>query len=119
MVIIFYNFSIQYFPLLYFINLDAFSTSHRSHSSNVGVTKFINICVSGFHLQKEYDYLSKVLLNPSRPFAALIGGAKVSSKITVINNLLDHVDKLLIGGGIFNTICYYMYRIYVLISFII
>jgi phosphoglycerate kinase len=60
------------------------------------------MCVSGFHLQKEYDYLSKALVEPLRPFAALIGGAKVSTKISVINNLLDRVDKLLIGGGISN-----------------
>jgi phosphoglycerate kinase len=78
---------------------DAFGTAHRAHASTEGVTKFIDICASGFLMQKELEYFDKILLNPDRPFVAILGGAKVSDKITVIENLMDKVDTLIIGGG--------------------
>ena len=82
-----------------FVN-DAFGTAHRAHCSNVGVTKFVDgDCVVGYLMQKEIDFLGNAVNNPERPFVAILGGAKVSSKISVINNLLDKVDTLIIGGG--------------------
>ena len=82
-----------------FVN-DAFGTAHRAHCSNVGVTKFVDgDCVVGYLMQKEIDFLGNAANNPERPFVAILGGAKVSSKISVINNLLDKVDTLIIGGG--------------------
>ena len=82
-----------------FVN-DAFGTAHRAHWSNVGVTKFVDgDCVVGYLMQKEIDFLGNAVNNPERPFVAILGGAKVSSKISVINNLLDKVDTLIIGGG--------------------
>ena len=78
---------------------DAFGTAHRAHCSNVGVTKYIKTSVVGYLMQKEIDFLGNAVNNPKRPFAAILGGAKVSSKISVINNLLDKVDVLIIGGG--------------------
>lgn len=81
-----------------FVN-DAFGTAHRAHCSNVGVTKFIDTAVVGYLMQKEIDFLGNAVDNPERPFVAILGGAKVSSKISVINNLLDKVDTLIIGGG--------------------
>ncbi len=78
---------------------DAFGSSHRAHCSTVGVTKFVKEAAVGYLMQKEIDYLGNAVNNPARPFAAIIGGAKVSSKIDVINNLLDKVDILIIGGG--------------------
>ena len=82
-----------------FVN-DAFGTAHRAHCSNVGVTEFIEgDCVVGYLMQKEIDFLGNAVNNPTRPFVAILGGAKVSSKISVINNLLDKVDTLIIGGG--------------------
>ncbi len=81
-----------------FVN-DAFGTAHRAHCSNVGVTQFIPVSVVGYLMQKEIDFLGNAVNNPKRPFAAILGGAKVSSKISVINNLLDKVDILIIGGG--------------------
>ncbi|MBO4888704.1 MAG: phosphoglycerate kinase [Firmicutes bacterium] len=81
-----------------FVN-DAFGTAHRAHCSNVGVTKYIPVSVVGYLMQKEIDFLGNAVNNPKRPFAAILGGAKVSSKISVINNLLDKVDILIIGGG--------------------
>ncbi len=82
-----------------FVN-DAFGTAHRAHCSNVGVTKFVEgDCVVGYLMQKEIDFLGNAVNNPVRPFVAILGGAKVSSKISVINNLLDKVDTLIIGGG--------------------
>ena len=82
-----------------FVN-DAFGTAHRAHCSNVGVTKFIKgDCVVGYLMQKEIDFLGNAVNNPERPFVAILGGAKVSSKISVIENLLDKVDTLIIGGG--------------------
>ena len=81
-----------------FVN-DAFGTAHRAHCSNVGVTKFVKTAVVGYLMQKEIDFLGNAVNNPERPFVAILGGAKVSSKISVINNLLDKVDTLIIGGG--------------------
>ena len=81
-----------------FVN-DAFGTAHRAHCSNVGVTKYVDTAVVGYLMQKEIDFLGNAVNNPKRPFVAILGGAKVSSKISVINNLLDKVDTLIIGGG--------------------
>ena len=81
-----------------FVN-DAFGTAHRAHCSNVGVTKFVDTAVVGYLMQKEIDFLGNAVEHPERPFVAILGGAKVSSKISVINNLLDKVDTLIIGGG--------------------
>ena len=77
---------------------DAFGTAHRAHASTVGVTKFIT-SVAGLLLQKEIKYLDKVVRSPEHPFIAILGGAKVSDKIGVIENLIDKVDRFLIGGG--------------------
>lgn len=81
-----------------FVN-DAFGTAHRAHCSNVGVTKYVDTAAVGYLMQKEIDFLGNAVNNPERPFVAILGGAKVSSKISVINNLLDKVDTLIIGGG--------------------
>ena len=78
---------------------DAFGTAHRAHASTEGVTKFISPAVAGFLMEKEIAIIGKALSNPERPFYALIGGAKVSSKIDVLENLLKIVDKIIIGGG--------------------
>lgn len=82
---------------------DAFGSSHRAHSSVAGVTKFLQPAVSGFLLEKEIKYLSNAIEHPDRPFVAILGGAKVSDKIGVIENLLDKVDSILIGGGMMYT----------------
>ncbi len=81
-----------------FVN-DAFGTAHRAHCSNVGVTQYVDTAVVGYLMQKEIDFLGNAVNNPVRPFVAILGGSKVSSKISVINNLLDKVDTLIIGGG--------------------
>jgi phosphoglycerate kinase len=78
---------------------DAFGSAHRAHSSTEGVTKFIKTSAAGYLMQKELDYLGEAISNPKRPYCAILGGAKISGKIDVINNLLDKVDILLIGGG--------------------
>ncbi|MBQ4188066.1 MAG: phosphoglycerate kinase [Firmicutes bacterium] len=78
---------------------DAFGTAHRAHCSNVGVTKYVKTSVVGYLMQKEIDFLGNAVNNPKRPFVAILGGSKVSSKISVIENLLDKVDVLIIGGG--------------------
>lgn len=78
---------------------DAFGSSHRAHSSVAGVTKFLQPAVSGYLLEKEIKYLNDSINNPKRPFVAILGGAKVSDKIGVIENLLDKVDSILVGGG--------------------
>jgi len=82
---------------------DAFGTAHRAHASTEGVTKYFDVCASGYLLQKEIKYLAEVLEKPKRPFTSIIGGAKISGKIEVIGNLLDKVDHLLIGGGMMFT----------------
>jgi len=81
---------------------DAFGTAHRAHASTEGGTKYLP-AYAGFLMKKEIDVMSKALENPTRPFTALIGGAKVSDKISVIENLLKKVDTLIIGGGMANT----------------
>jgi phosphoglycerate kinase len=82
----------------YYVN-DAFGTAHRAHASTVGVTTFVQKSAAGLLMEKELQYLGKVLRHPERPFIAILGGAKVSDKIGVIRNLLDKVDALIIGGG--------------------
>ncbi|MDU7948147.1 MULTISPECIES: phosphoglycerate kinase [Clostridium] len=81
-----------------FVN-DAFGTAHRAHCSTVGVTEFLDTAVCGYLIQKELKFLGEAVNNPVRPFVAILGGAKVSDKIAVINNLLEKVDTLIIGGG--------------------
>ncbi len=78
---------------------DAFGTAHRAHASTEGVTHFINKCAAGYLMERELEYLSKVVTNPTRPFVAILGGSKISGKIDVIKNLLTKADKILIGGG--------------------
>ena len=81
-----------------FVN-DAFGTAHRAHCSTVGVTEFVETSVCGYLIQKELKFLGESVDHPVRPFVAILGGAKVSDKIDVINNLLEKVDTLIIGGG--------------------
>jgi phosphoglycerate kinase len=81
---------------------DAFGTAHRAHASTAGVAKYLP-AVAGFLMEKEIDYLGRVVSNPERPVAAIIGGAKISSKIGVLRNLLSKVDTLLVGGGMAST----------------
>lgn len=78
---------------------DAFGTAHRAHCSTVGVTEFVKTAACGYLIQKELKFLGEAVENPVRPFVAILGGAKVSDKINVINNLLEKVDTLIIGGG--------------------
>lgn len=82
----------------FYVN-DAFGAAHRAHSSTVGVTAFLRPAVAGFLMQKELDYLGRAVAEPKRPFIAILGGAKVSGKIDVIEALLPRVDGLLIGGA--------------------
>jgi phosphoglycerate kinase len=82
----------------YYVN-DAFGTAHRAHASTVGITKFVQKSAAGLLMEKELQYLGRALHNPERPFVAILGGAKVSDKIPVIQNLLTKVDALIIGGG--------------------
>lgn len=82
---------------------DAFGTAHRAHASTEGVTKYLSPSVAGYLIEKELTYLQAAIENPQRPLAAIVGGSKVSSKITVIETLLEKVDKLLIGGGMIFT----------------
>lgn len=81
-----------------FVN-DAFGTAHRAHCSTVGVTNYLKEAACGYLIQKELKFLGNAVEKPERPFVAILGGAKVSDKINVINNLLDKVDTLIIGGG--------------------
>jgi len=81
-----------------FVN-DAFGTAHRAHCSTVGVSEFVECSVAGYLIQKEIEFLGNAVNNPVRPLVAILGGSKVSSKISVIENLLKKVDKLIIGGG--------------------
>src|SRR5688500_5413338 len=79
---------------------DAFGTAHRAHASTVGITKHVSKAAAGLLMQKELEYLGRVINDPEHPFVAILGGAKVSDKIPVINALIDRgVDKLLIGGA--------------------
>ncbi len=81
-----------------FVN-DAFGTAHRAHCSNVGVTEYLDTAACGYLIAKEIEFLGNAVNNPVRPLVAVLGGSKVSSKISVINNLLEKVDTLIIGGG--------------------
>ncbi|MBN2098454.1 MAG: phosphoglycerate kinase [Dehalococcoidia bacterium] len=81
---------------------DAFGTAHRAHASTAGVAKYLP-AVAGFLMEKELEYLGKALAEPKRPFAMIVGGAKVSDKITMLENILPKVDSLVIGGGMANT----------------
>ncbi len=82
---------------------DAFGSAHRAHASTEGVTHFIRPAVAGYLMKKEIEYLGQAVGNPARPFVAIIGGAKISGKIDVIQNLMNKVDVLLIGGGMMFT----------------
>lgn len=82
---------------------DAFAVSHRMNASVGAIAKHVPVCAAGFLLQKEIDYFEKAMANPRRPLAAIIGGAKVSSKLKALNNMLQKVDKLIIGGAMANT----------------
>jgi phosphoglycerate kinase len=82
---------------------DAFGTAHRAHASTEGVTKYLSPSVAGYLIEKELQYLENAIANPQRPLAAIIGGSKVSSKIGVIEALLEKCDKLIIGGGMIFT----------------
>jgi phosphoglycerate kinase len=78
---------------------DAFGSAHRAHASTEGITHFVKVSAAGLLMQKELTYLGKALTEPDKPFVAIIGGAKVSDKIQVIDNLLDKADAIIIGGG--------------------
>ena len=82
----------------YYVN-DAFGSAHRAHASTAGITKFVEKSAAGLLMEKELEYLGKAVQNPEKPFVAILGGAKVSDKIAVIQNLLTKVDALIIGGG--------------------
>ena len=83
---------------------DAFGTAHRAHASTQGVTKYISPSVAGFLMEKEVKYFGDTLANPEKPFLSILGGAKVSDKVLVINNLLEKVDALIIGGAMAYTL---------------
>ncbi len=82
---------------------DAFAVAHRPHASVVGVTEYAPVCVAGFTMKKELEYFRRAMVDPARPLAAVIGGAKAITKLEALENLLDHVDKMLIGGAMANT----------------
>jgi phosphoglycerate kinase len=82
----------------YYVN-DAFGSAHRAHASTAGITKFVQKSAAGLLMEKELEYLGRALHNPEKPFVAILGGAKVSDKIPVIQNLMTKVDTLIIGGG--------------------
>tara|TARA_B100000700_G_scaffold324275_1_gene430010 strand:+ start:1113 stop:2261 length:1149 start_codon:yes stop_codon:yes gene_type:complete len=82
---------------------DAFGAAHRAHASTEGVTKFLSPCVAGYLMEKELQYLQGAIDEPKRPLAAIVGGSKVSSKIGVLESLIDKCDKVLIGGGMIFT----------------
>lgn len=78
---------------------DAFGSAHRAHASTVGITKFLRPAVAGFLMEREINYLSKAIENPARPYTAIVGGAKVSDKIELVENLMKFADNVLIGGA--------------------
>ncbi|MBW1708722.1 MAG: phosphoglycerate kinase [Deltaproteobacteria bacterium] len=82
---------------------DAFAVAHRPHASVVAITKFFSKCAAGFLMKNELTYFYRAMEDPARPFVAIIGGAKISSKISAIENLMERVDKLIIGGAMANT----------------
>ena len=81
---------------------DAFGSAHRAHASTEGVARYLP-AVSGFLMEQELEYLSRATENPARPYVAILGGAKISDKIAVVENLLSKCDTLIIGGGMANT----------------
>ena len=83
-----------------FVN-DAFGTAHRDHASTASIAKFVPVSVAGFLMEKEVNYLEPIVTSPQKPLVAIIGGAKVSSKIAVLESLLKNASALIIGGGIF------------------
>lgn len=85
-----------------FVN-DAFGTAHRAHASTEGITRHVELSAAGFLMEKELEYLGRAVGNPARPYVAILGGAKISGKIDVIQNLLKKVDAMLIGGGMMFT----------------
>ena len=85
-----------------FVN-DAFGTAHRAHASTEGVTHFLSPCVAGYLIEKELKYLGEATANPKRPFVAILGGAKISGKIDVLENLMEKVDSILVGGAMIFT----------------
>ncbi|HJX83426.1 MAG TPA: phosphoglycerate kinase [Candidatus Angelobacter sp.] len=93
------NFSRQLAALADLYVNDAFGSAHRAHASTVGITKFLHPAAAGLLMQRELEYLGRIITNPEKPFVAIIGGAKVSDKIDVLRNLLNKVDALLIGGA--------------------
>lgn len=78
---------------------DAFGNAHRSHASNVAITRFVPECAAGFLIKKELNYFKKVIDNPARPFVFIVGGSKVSDKLAALSNLAQKVDKMIVGGG--------------------
>lgn len=82
---------------------DAFGTAHRAHASITGVAEYLTPCAAGFLLEREIAYLGQALVNPARPFVAILGGAKISGKIDVLLNLIEKVDAIIIGGGMVYT----------------
>jgi len=82
---------------------DAFGAAHRAHASTVGITAFLSDCAAGFLMESELRALGKLLASPDRPFAAILGGAKISGKMDVLRNLLPRVDRLIVGGGMMFT----------------
>lgn len=82
---------------------DAFAVSHRINASVVAITKFAPVCAAGFLLQKELDYFKQAIADPMRPLVAIVGGSKVSDKLGALENMLEHVDKFIIGGAMANT----------------
>jgi len=82
----------------FYVN-DAFACCHRAHASVIGITNHVKTCAAGFLLEKEVNYLEKIIHSPEKPFVAILGGAKVSDKITVMNNLINKADAILIGGA--------------------
>jgi phosphoglycerate kinase len=82
----------------YYVN-DAFGTAHRAHASTVGITKFVQKSAAGLLMEKELDYLGRAMSNPEKPFVAILGGAKVSDKIAVIESLMKKVNALIVGGA--------------------
>jgi len=87
---------------------DAFAVSHRANASVVAITKFAPISGAGLLLEKEINYIKKAMADPRRPVAAVVGGAKVSSKLAALHNMLQHVDKVIVGGAMANTFLKYM-----------
>ena len=82
---------------------EAFAASHRAHASVEGITRFVPVCAAGYQLQKEIDYFKKAMENPQRPLAIIVGGAKVSTKLGLLENLIARTDYLIIGGAMANT----------------